>query len=296
VGLACDDRPGAIATTGSTTAPSIDEPSRRIAHLALTSRNSFGMRPEPLQISVQFVAYSGLEEAQVRHALDLWEPPEHLAAGECALETVGGAEPQASPRIELLSAGPMYAEQAAVVVALEPRPLPLVFPDLTGVTYGTEPGQLSSEGTSTGPDDTYSDRRVLVVSTGELEIQPFEVSLQLPAPVIVDFVNDRLVGSSTELDVDLERGLLVFWNRIERDVPVFVDIESADPSAIARIRCRADDGVFSLPGTALERLRARVGSTPLRVSVRRVNQTPLELDGFEQTHALAATEHVLLLY
>jgi hypothetical protein len=207
----------------------------------------------------------------------------------CELQITGAPiDPESwySSRIDLMDAGTLTIIAGESVLTLEPRPLPGLLPFLGGYMYGTDQSE-----------------RPLYVRGGLWEIESgggdrvnaFAVTLALPDPISISYIDRVAVGSAESLDVDFQNGLLLLWNPTVAGEMVSIILDGDNQSAI--LSCHAlDDGAFRISGEAIEALRRAEGLEAVRLTLRRAVVAPLELPGFDQANAVAITEHSLLLY
>lgn len=267
------------------------EDSRRVGSLLAEFEHS-GADDRPVQIHAQFLDIRGVEADRARRALEVWSARRELDRDACSLRSTPGpaAGAEGDMELDLLSVGPIEVEGPDRDLQLEARRLPDVVTSFSGVIYGTE-GSFETperERLQFEPGEQYTFR-----AEGDGATGGFRATLEAPEPLHIEHLSGQseMDGSGVVLREGSE--FRFRWPSAETaDGEVFFDISTGHEPDQPHLKCRLeDDGGFSVPADLVAQL-ARASDT-LRVSLRRVNSSKVDIPGLQEARfTVSAVDHL----
>jgi len=254
---------------------------------------------EPVSLRGVFVAHQGRSRDALLDILGLPQLLELQAEDSCVLvagERAGrGADGFRSAVddawVDLRDAGRLSVHlEGTAPQSLEPQYIPDVVPLVSGVTYAGSAalGQaLTKRPAAAG---------VRFAGSGSGEVGPFDVHVELPAPLRLYSVGGRYAQRG-HVPVPSAGDLPIRWDaRGSSDEPLLVELSRRSFGAVDTIRCVvADDGAFVVPGALRARLPEHRESATDRLTVRRVTGAEFYAPGIDEGWAFAIAEDFVLL-
>lgn len=266
---------------------------------AVWPRARAAQRSEPMALRAVFVAHEGQTREAVLDVLNLPQllrlQPEDscsLVSDDGALRSGGDAFRSADDGwVDLRDAGRVVAQVgAATGQELEAQFIPDVVSTISGVTYAAAAGLGDGLlGHRTAP-------ALRFVGSGSGEVGPFEVGVDLPAPVRLYAVGGRYPQRG-HVRVARAGDLPLRWDaRGTAEEPLLVELTRRSFGAVDTVRCVVvDDGAFVIPAAARDQLPDHREPATDRLTVRRAAGAEFYARGIDEAWAFAIAEDFVLL-